>query len=221
MFDPVIMPVQDIGRRAPFLYYQLFQNGQPISSLQSFDKDYSALGRVRRISIAPPQTVSVFHAYIATLEGFQGNDIVQIYLPDSYAPAAPNTRLQLAAGAPGTTPDEPIALIVRDSPPPPWRLDISGVGIPTRDPADPSTVISGALPPKWRAGYAARDTYLLDWEAESLSHIGRRTIKKKDLLWVRLDASRQLSTGETTSSCHQVIHVPTRRLGAVAKEFIV
>ncbi|KAF8299646.1 hypothetical protein DL93DRAFT_2161065 [Clavulina sp. PMI_390] len=164
---------------------RLFQSDQPIPSYYCADISNRAIGKILRISVAPPKTFGLFRRAIAKLEGFEAPDALNVYLPESDDPVQETTRISFIPGAPGTLADDPLSIIIvysaqrkshipgvlSPNSPSPWSIDVDGVGQPGRDPNDPNFVLSSAMPPKWRTATPdnAKTTslYLFQWNPTS------------------------------------------------------
>ncbi|KAF8310737.1 hypothetical protein DL93DRAFT_2230061 [Clavulina sp. PMI_390] len=172
-------PPTNANGRVPYLYYQLFQNGRALPSYQRFNNASSTLGRVLRISIAPPRTTTNLCVCVLGREGFAMPDLKGVYFDDFDAPVSPNTPLSLAVGDVGTSPEEPLALIIQNAAR--RRPRRSGVllnntsgNIPL-DPTDPTRVLPQVATypgPGWRKGKTTTAVYLLDWNGgESVQNV--------------------------------------------------
>ncbi|KAF8305371.1 hypothetical protein DL93DRAFT_2233075 [Clavulina sp. PMI_390] len=209
-------------------------------SHHSYDSEYSALGRVRRISIAPPRTIASFCLCVLELEGFGMSDVKEVYFDDSNLPVSPHALLPVGVGDTGTTPEEPIALMIHDtasrkpeeSPPVLEQPPSVPEDIPLElDPADPTRVLHhiAVYPgPGWRRSRPIDIAYLLDWNGgKNVQAVtGANLISRGDGIWVRSGVSRDLtySVGQhgfvITSKFDQIIHIRTRRVGAIGSQEI-
>ncbi|KAF8305372.1 hypothetical protein DL93DRAFT_2102077 [Clavulina sp. PMI_390] len=214
----------DDSEQAQYVYYQIFQNSRALGSYESFDDEYNALARVRRIGIAPPRTIASFCRCVLGLEGFELSDIYEIYFDNSEVPASPRDLLSFVVGDPGTKPDAPIALILRDSalrqPRPSSNL---GHMRPKRTPVyldqvPPDVARPG---PGWQMVQAKQKLCILDWDGgEWIQNASRLPIiMAHEVLWVRLGVTRRLILHYPENehpeyiTCHQAIQIRTGRMG--------
>ncbi|KAF8307265.1 hypothetical protein DL93DRAFT_2159585 [Clavulina sp. PMI_390] len=224
---------------AQYLYYQLFQSDQTIPSYYSSDTGNPAVGKILRISIAPPKTFGVFRRGIARLEGFEAPDALNVYLPESDNPVPEANRISFIPGAPGTLADDPLSIIIvfsaerkshipgvlsRNSPAP-WTIDADGVGHPGRDPNDPNFVLSSAIPPKWRTATPdnAKTTslYLFQWNPTSEQPLKLPIeISHTETVFVNPKVHQFLEVDGVVCSCVQIMHPGSRRIGAAVSNLI-
>ncbi|KAF8310740.1 hypothetical protein DL93DRAFT_2230062 [Clavulina sp. PMI_390] len=202
-----LAPSRPTTVRAPYLYYQLFKNGRALMSHQSYDSEYNALGRVRRISIAPPRTIASFCLCVLELEGFGMSDVKEVYFEDYDVPVSLHALLPVGVGDTGTTPEEPIALMlcetarrkIGESLPVLEQPPLVPEDIPLElDPADPTRVVHhiAVYPgPGWRRSRSIDTAYLLDWNGgKNVQNVtGANLISRGDGIWVRSGVSRDLT----------------------------
>jgi len=133
---------------AVLVYYQLFGRNAPRISKQAFDQEDPTVGRVLARGIAPPRTALIVKRYIANLEGIDESLLVDLYLNDGQGngePVQDDARvpiiLQNGHGyGPGSTPEAPLAITVREP-----RPHVNTLALASSPLTSPST--SSAPPP--------------------------------------------------------------------------
>ncbi|KAF8299650.1 hypothetical protein DL93DRAFT_136032 [Clavulina sp. PMI_390] len=212
--------------QAQYLYYQLFQQNRPLVSRHPTSVEQDTVGKVRRISVAPPQTVFIFQSYIAGEEGFKVGDIVSTYFSNHNVPAPVTEQIYTSQGGPGTTPENPTAFIVRDnavrSAAPLWTLDDRGVGIPKLEPLLPHLVRTGLKPPKWQIAYTTITTYYFDVDTRVLeSWTDCKTIPARHMVWVKPESAVEVTVKGQTFRCPEIIHVSARRICRINEKRLI
>jgi hypothetical protein len=98
------------------VYYRLFtENIGMLSDKPAFPSD-PYLGRVRANSVAPPQTVYLIKRHLCKIENigdFLGS--ILFLSGSSLSPLNDTERIILTPGGPGSSPDEPMELVVKVS----------------------------------------------------------------------------------------------------------
>lgn len=121
------------------VYYQVFGYTSAHKSSQAFNSEDPTVGRVLARNIAPPRTSAIVKRYIADLEALDESSITELYTIDGGDPVDDDTRLNiLDEDGPGSCPEAPIQLILRQQPTP-LTLNIPPVSPSSASPYSPAT----------------------------------------------------------------------------------
>lgn len=96
-----------------YLYYRLFTVGIGIPSKQPILPGNRYVGRIRAKSVAPPQTASLIKRHIFKIEDIIYDPQSTLYLSKSCrSPLDDGKRVSISPGSVGTTPEDPLELII-------------------------------------------------------------------------------------------------------------
>ncbi|KAF8310728.1 hypothetical protein DL93DRAFT_2099201 [Clavulina sp. PMI_390] len=162
-----------------------------------FDNEYDAISRIRRIEIAPPRSIANFCLRVMAVERFGVSDVEAIYNDDFAAPLPQNTPLCISVGDVRTTPEEPIAFIIRDSARREPKQSQTTTDKVLLDPTNQTRVpadIAADPGPGWDLGRTTRRTRLYRWDGGGSAQMVSRlpVINVNEDIWVRFDISRDL-----------------------------
>ena len=99
------------------VYYQIYAEDGGIPSKKPVAPDDPFLGRIKAISVPPPRTVKAVKRNITKVENIKGGEGTSIFLtPLSQSPMDDADKVIFVNGTgPGSTPQEPLALVVKMS----------------------------------------------------------------------------------------------------------
>lgn len=123
------------------VYYQVFGYSSAQKSSQAFDPEDPTVGRVLARNIAPPRTAAIVKRYIADLEALDESSLSELYTTSGGDPVDDDARLNiLDEDGPGSCPEAPIQLILRQQPTP-LSLNTSSLSPSSASPYSPATSI--------------------------------------------------------------------------------
>lgn len=98
------------------MYYQIFTQHAAVIPRVSFDPNDPYIGRIDVRALALPRTISILKRYVADMEHLLITDIIALRInEDDEAAADDNARILRDVGSPGTSPESPLAIIIKHS----------------------------------------------------------------------------------------------------------
>ena len=129
--------------RQLLVYYRIFAEDGAIPSKKTFGAGDPFLGRIKDISVPPPCTVKAVKFSIAAAENIKDDERTSLFLtPFSQSPmddAKKLTFLNRTGTGPGSTPQEPLALVVKMSDSERSALESDGRGLASGSAAEHTT----------------------------------------------------------------------------------